>query len=87
MLIKIYDIFQLFARAYRMFLINNIVDYYEDSVPFDSPPSYRGLAIKYCYKVTVGAGRLQSSTKLLRLPVRILVLEGKLRSQLLFNLI
>lgn len=50
--------------------------YYEDSVPFDSPPSYRGLAIKYCYKITVGAGRLQSSTRLLRLPVRILVLEG-----------
>ncbi|XP_028407114.1 RAB6A-GEF complex partner protein 2-like [Dendronephthya gigantea] len=50
--------------------------YYEDAVPFDSPPSYKGLAVKYCYKITVGAGRLQSTTKLVRLPVRILVLEG-----------
>ena len=54
-----------------------ILDIYEDSVPFDSPPSYKGLAVKYCYKITVGAGRLQSTTKLVRLPVRILVLEGK----------
>jgi hypothetical protein len=55
-----------------------ILDFYEDAVPFDSPPSYKGLAVKYCYKITVGAGRLQSSTQLVRLPVRILVLEGKL---------
>ena len=55
-----------------------ILDIYEDSVPFDSPPSYKGLAVKYCYKITVGAGRLQSTTKLVRLPVRILVLEGEM---------
>lgn len=61
--------------------------FYEDAVPFDSPPSYKGLAVKYCYKITVGAGRLHSSTQLVRLPVRILVLEGlkELRHYTSFN--
>ncbi|KAJ7376593.1 Golgi membrane exchange factor (Ric1p-Rgp1p) subunit [Desmophyllum pertusum] len=50
--------------------------FYSDTIPFDSVPSYKGHAVKYSYKITVGTSRVQGQSKLLRLPVRILVLKG-----------
>lgn len=51
-------------------------DYYEDTIPTDAPPSFRGQAVKYSYKVIIGTQRLDKSTKLLRVPFRVLVLYG-----------
>lgn len=49
---------------------------YEDVIPSDAPPSYRGQSVKYSYKLTVGTQRMGHPTKLLRLPFRVLVLYG-----------
>ena len=46
---------------------------YTETVPPTAPPSYRGAAIKYSYKLTVGTQRLDSrSVSLLRVPIRVL---------------
>lgn len=49
-----------------------IVDIYRERLPSDSPPSYRGQLVKYSYKITIGAQRVNSPVKLLRVPIRIL---------------
>uniref|UniRef100_K1QWX9 Retrograde Golgi transport protein RGP1-like protein n=1 Tax=Magallana gigas TaxID=29159 RepID=K1QWX9_MAGGI len=49
---------------------------FEDVIPADAPPSYRGQAIKYSYKLIIGAQMLEHPTKLLRIPFRVLVLHG-----------
>ncbi|KAK6188826.1 hypothetical protein SNE40_004924 [Patella caerulea] len=49
---------------------------FEDAIPTDSPPSYRGQAVKYSYKIIIGTQRFQQPTKLLRIPFRVLVLYG-----------
>ncbi|XP_052245821.1 RAB6A-GEF complex partner protein 2-like [Dreissena polymorpha] len=49
---------------------------YTEVVPADSPPSFRGQAVKYSYKLTIGTQRINHPTKLLRIPFRILVLHG-----------
>ena len=50
---------------------------YREALPFDLIPSYRGAAVKYSYKITVGAQRFGSRTKLMRVPFRVLVVPGK----------
>lgn len=50
---------------------------YEDVIPVDSPPSYKGQAVKYSYKVTIGAQKFNQPTKLIRMPFRVMVLHGK----------
>lgn len=50
--------------------------FYSDTVPADGAPSYKGHAVKYSYKITVGTSRVQGDSKLLRLPIRILVVQG-----------
>ena len=46
---------------------------YQETVPAAAPPSYRGAAIKYSYKLTVGTQRLgQRNVSLLRVPLRVL---------------
>ena len=57
-------------------LILLFLDLYSDTIPFDGAPSYKGHAVKYSYKITVGTSRVQGESKLLRLPIRILVLQG-----------
>lgn len=52
-------------------------DEYKDVIPADSPPSYRGQAIKYSYKITIGTQRLNQRTELLRIPIRVMVLFGE----------
>lgn len=49
---------------------------YTETIPVDIPPSYRGHAVKYSYKITIGVGRLQAPTKLLRLNFRVLSVQG-----------
>lgn len=50
--------------------------FYSDTIPFDGVPSYKGHTVKYSYKITVGTSRVQGHSKLLKLPVRILSLQG-----------
>uniref|UniRef100_A0A8C2X0S7 GP1 homolog, RAB6A GEF complex partner 1 n=1 Tax=Cyclopterus lumpus TaxID=8103 RepID=A0A8C2X0S7_CYCLU len=49
---------------------------YSEIVPIDGPPSFRGQAVKYVYKLTIGCQRVNSPIKLLRVPFRVLVLQG-----------
>ncbi|OWF54079.1 RAB6A-GEF complex partner protein 2-like [Mizuhopecten yessoensis] len=49
---------------------------FEDTIPSDAPPSYRGQAVKYSYKLTIGTQKFDHPTKLLRIPFRVLVLHG-----------
>lgn len=49
---------------------------YSEVVPVDGPPSFRGQAVKYVYKLTIGCQRVNSPIKLLRVPFRVLVLQG-----------
>ncbi|CAG5127630.1 unnamed protein product [Candidula unifasciata] len=49
---------------------------YEEVIPTDAPPSFRGQAVKYSYKVIVGTQRLEKATKMVRVPFRVLVLYG-----------
>uniref|UniRef100_A0A8C1JWV9 RAB6A-GEF complex partner protein 2-like n=1 Tax=Cyprinus carpio TaxID=7962 RepID=A0A8C1JWV9_CYPCA len=51
-------------------------DSYSEVVPTDGPPSFRGQAVKYVYKLTIGCQRVNSPIKLLRVPFRVLVLHG-----------
>lgn len=49
---------------------------FEDVVPSESPPSYKGQAVKYSYKVTIGAQKVNQPAKLIRIPFRVMVLHG-----------
>ncbi|CAB0037817.1 unnamed protein product [Trichogramma brassicae] len=48
---------------------------YKEAIPSNSPPSYRGSAVKYAYKITIGAQRVNQPTKLLKIPFRVLSLK------------
>jgi len=65
-----------FSFPYQITSIDFHLDFYSDTVPFDGAPSYKGHAVKYSYKITIGTSRVQGQSKLLRLPIRILVLQG-----------
>ncbi|KAJ9591555.1 hypothetical protein L9F63_001909 [Diploptera punctata] len=49
---------------------------YSEVLPNEAPPSYRGQAVKYSYKITVGMQRVNCPIKLLRVPLRVLVVNG-----------
>lgn len=51
-------------------------DLYREVLPGEAPPSYRGQAVKYSYKITIGTQRVNSPIKLLRVPLRVLVVSG-----------
>jgi len=53
------------------------IDIYRETIPSDAPPSYRGQAVKYSYKITIGTQRVNTVIKLLRVPFRVLSLSGK----------
>ncbi|XP_034942506.1 RAB6A-GEF complex partner protein 2 [Chelonus insularis] len=48
---------------------------YRETLPSDAPPSFRGHAVKYVYKITVGTQRVNSPIKLLKIPFRVLSLS------------
>lgn len=62
-------------------------DSYSEIVPIDGPPSYRGQAVKYVYKLTIGCQRVNSPIKLLRVPFRVLVLQGQNHFRLPLSLV
>lgn len=49
---------------------------YNQRLPTDLPPSYRGHAVRYSYKIAIAAQRLGGSVRLLRVPIRILTTHG-----------
>lgn len=51
---------------------NCFLDIYRERIPNDAPPSYRGQLVKYSYKIIIGAQRVNSPVKLLRVPIRVL---------------
>ena len=49
---------------------------FTETLPASAPPTYRGAAVKYSYKLTVGSQRLDSRTvSLLKVPIRVLRCE------------
>lgn len=55
-----------------------VSDLYSELLPPDCPPTFKGQLVKYSYKITVGTQRVNSVTKLLSVPIRVLVIQGKL---------
>lgn len=64
---------KLVARCY---FLNYFLVLYTETLQNEIPPSYRGQLVKYSYKITVGTQRVNSNIKLLRIPLRILVIDG-----------
>ncbi|KAG5684509.1 hypothetical protein PVAND_013738 [Polypedilum vanderplanki] len=48
--------------------------YYREQIPPNSPPTFKGIDIKYYYKVTVATQRVGSRVQLLQVPIRVLPL-------------
>lgn len=46
---------------------------YQQQLPKDAVPSFRGRYVKYAYKVTIGTQRPDSQIKLMRIPFRVLL--------------
>lgn len=49
---------------------------YRETIPSSVPPSYKGQAVRYAYKVTIGTQRVNALTRLLRIPIKVFVVEG-----------
>ncbi|XP_053657770.1 RAB6A-GEF complex partner protein 2 [Anopheles marshallii] len=47
---------------------------YRETVPLNTPPTYRGIRVKYYYKITVATQRLGSTVQALNIPIRVLPL-------------
>lgn len=60
--------------SHKQILFLNLLDFYKEKIPSDSPPSYRGQLVKYSYKITIGTQRVNSPVKLLYVPIRVLPL-------------
>lgn len=73
------DISQYMYLLYSaIYLIHFLLpDIYRETIPSDAPPSYRGQAVKYSYKITIGTQRVNTAIQLLRVPFRVLSLSGK----------
>lgn len=50
---------------------------YRETIPSMVPPSYKGQAVRYAYKVTIGAQKVNALTRLLRIPIKVFVVEGE----------
>ncbi|EDV26488.1 uncharacterized protein TRIADDRAFT_54544 [Trichoplax adhaerens] len=50
--------------------------HYVETLPYNCPPSYRGNNVKYAYKLSIGFQKLHSSMKLLRIPMRVINING-----------
>lgn len=56
-------------------------DLYKEALPMTSPPTYRGTAIRYFYKITVTTQRVGSKVQVLRVPIRVLPLPTIINSE------
>lgn len=54
-------------------------DLYKETLPMSSPPAYRGMGIKYFYKITIATQRVGSKVQVLRVPIRVLPLPTVIR--------
>ncbi|KAJ6635150.1 RAB6A-GEF complex partner protein 2 [Pseudolycoriella hygida] len=52
---------------------------YKEVLPMSSPPTYRGVSIKYFYKLTIATQRVGSKVQVLRIPIRVLSLPTVIR--------
>jgi hypothetical protein len=53
-----------------------VLVYYKETLPKGIPPSYRGHAVRYWYKVAIGTQRVGSPIKIMQIPVKLLVIHG-----------
>lgn len=60
----------ILATDFRQF---SLLDYYREQIP-SCPPTYRGVDIKYYYKVSISTQRVGSRVQLLQVPIRVLPL-------------
>lgn len=60
-----------------MLICQYYIDYYEEILPCDLPPSFRGQAVKYSYKLKIGLQRLGANVKMLHLPLRVMTWQCK----------
>jgi len=51
-------------------------DNYEETLPSDLPPSFRGQAVKYSYKLKIGMQKVGSPIKMLHLPLRLITWQS-----------
>lgn len=47
-------------------------DFFNEFVPRDGPPTYRGHDIRYFYKITIATQRVKSKVQTLTVPIRVL---------------
>ncbi|GAB0092887.1 RAB6A-GEF complex partner protein 2 [Sergentomyia squamirostris] len=52
---------------------------YRECLPLSCPPTYKGTAIKYYYKITIATQRLGSKVQALRVPIRVLPMPTVIR--------
>ena len=50
---------------------------YREQIPAAGPPSFQGRLIRYTYKLTVGAKRLQHPSQITRIPIRVILIPGE----------
>lgn len=50
---------------------------YSETISTHVPPTFRGIYVKYSYKLTIGTQRVNCPTTLIRVPFRVLVIPGK----------
>jgi hypothetical protein len=62
------------AKFLIIFGVN--LDIYEETIPSNLPPSFRGQAIKYSYKLKIGLQRVGASVKLLHVPLRLMTWQS-----------
>lgn len=61
------------------FNLSSISDLFKEPLPLSSPPTYKGTYIKYSYKITITAARLNSNVQVLRVPIRVLPMPTIIR--------
>lgn len=54
-------------------------DLYKETLAMTSPPAYRGIGIRYFYKITIATQRVGSRVQVLRIPIRVLPLPTVIR--------
>lgn len=58
--------------THQPLVVTAAADLFKEPLPLSSPPSYKGTYIKYSYKITITAARLNSNVQVLRVPIRVL---------------
>lgn len=60
-----------------IYLFFVILDVYRDKLPFHCLPTYKGSFVKYSYTLTVGTQCPDSHVSEIKIPFRVLTVEGK----------